>query len=195
MLAPLVNHIDKYVSATERDIAQFKSLVEVQHVDSKSFLLSPGEHINKEFFVIKGCLKAYYMDSKGYRHIIQFAEEDWWVSDFEAFYKGQRSKLYIEAIEDTTVLSISNDNKEKLFSAAPIFERYFRILLTNAFIGVRKRILSSLEKDAKERYLEFCQSYPSLEKRVQNNHIANYLGISPQSLCRIKRNLKKELVN
>ena len=191
MLNPLENHLKKYVQATEGDIRFFKSLVKPIEINAKSYLLEPGEMANDEFFVIKGCLKAYYMDSKGARHIIQFAVENWWVGDFEAFYNNKPSKLYIEAIEDSMVLALNYKDREQLFQRAPIFERYFRILLTNAFIGVRKRILSSLEKDAKERYVEFCLAHPTLEKRVQSAHIANYLGISPQSLSRIKSNLKK----
>lgn len=195
MYTLLENHIKKYVRATDDEIKLFTDKVSPLKLQAKSYLLQPGQIVKNEFFVIEGCLKAYYLDSKGGRHIIQFAIENWWVSDFEAFYNGTPSKLYIEAIEDSVILSINLNNKEKLFTEAPIFNRYFRILLTNAFIGVRKRILSSLEKDAQSRYLEFCKAYPSIEKRVQNNHIANYLGISPQSLCRIKRKLKKEVVD
>ncbi|MFX0556979.1 Crp/Fnr family transcriptional regulator [Maribacter sp. CXY002] len=191
----LEKHIKKYIQPSEEDISLFSSLVTFQTVTAKSFLLEPGNSSKNEFFVVKGCLKAYYLDSKGARHIIQFAIENWWVSDFEAFYKNTPSTLYIEAIEDSTLLTLSYENKEILFLKSPIFERYFRILLTNAFIGVRKRILSSLQKDATERYLEFCNVYPSIEHRVQNNHIANYLGISPESLCRIKRALKNNLTN
>lgn len=194
MYPQLEKHIKNYVNAKDGEIALFSSLVTLHHIKAREYLLVPNQVVKEEFFVVKGCFKAYYLDGNGARHIIQFAEENWWISDFEAFYKASNGKLYIEAIEDSTILAIDLKNKEKLFGQAPIFERYFRILLTNAFIGVRKRILSSLEKDAKERYLEFCNAYPSIEKRVQNNHIANYLGISPQSLCRIKRNLKKNLV-
>jgi len=191
MSSVLEEHVLKYVNASEKEIALFSSLVKTEHLKAKSFLLRPGQNVKNEFFVVEGCFKAYYLDDKGARHIIQFAEENWWISDFEGFYTGSSSKLYIEAIEDSIILAITLDNKKKLFHQAPIFERYFRILLTNAFIGVRKRILSSLEKNAKERYLEFCNAYPSIEKRVQSAHIANFLGISPQSLSRIKRNLKK----
>ena len=79
---------------------------------------------------------------------------------------------------------------EILLAKAPVFERYFRILVTNAFISQRKRILSSLEKSTKERYLEFCETYPNIENRVQNYHIANYLGVSAESLSRIRGKLK-----
>ncbi|WP_344928085.1 Crp/Fnr family transcriptional regulator [Aquimarina addita] len=160
----------------------------------KKFLLQPGAHIKHEYFVIKGCLKAYYLDAKGNRHIIQFAIENWWVGDFDAFYNDVPSKLHIESIESSTLFSISYDDLQELFITAPIFERYFRILVTSAFIAQRKRILSSLEKDTKQRYLEFCKTYPNIEDRVPNYDIANYLGVSAESISRIRRKMKSNPV-
>ena len=159
-------------------------------VGARKFLVKPGTPLKHSFFVNEGCLKAYYQDSKGDKHVIQFAIENWWVSDFEAFYLNEPTKLTIEAIEDATLLSLNQENLEILLTEAPVFERYFRILLTNAFIAQRKRVLSSLEKDTKERYLEFCETYPNIENRVQNYHIANYLGVSAESLSRIRGKLK-----
>ena len=100
------------------------------------------------------------------------------------------SKLYIEAVEDASLLAMNFNNLNLLFKKAPIFERYFRILVTNAFIAQRKRIMSTLEKSADERYLEFCATYPNIETRVTNYDVANYLGISAESLSRIRTKLK-----
>ena len=130
------------------------------------------------------------MDDKGNRHIIQFGIENWWIGDFDAFYNQTPSILHIEAIEDSKLLAISYDNLQKIYDEAPIFERYFRILTTKAFIAQRKRILSTLEKNTQERYLEFCVSYPNIEDRVPNYDIANYLGVSPENLSRVRRQLK-----
>lgn len=191
MYTSIENHVHTYVSVTETEIALFKSLLTELKVGAKHFLIEPDTPLKHCFFVITGCLKAYYLDSKGDKHVIQFAIENWWVSDFEAFYLNAPTKLYIEAIEDSTLLAINQDNLELLLAKAPVFERYFRILVTNAFIAQRKRILSSLEKNTRERYLDFCQSYPNIEHRVQNYHIANYLGVSAESLSRIRGKLKE----
>jgi CRP-like cAMP-binding protein len=96
------------------------------------------------------------------------------------------SELFIEAIEDSQLLSMHYDSLQKIYEKAPIFERYFRILTTQAFIAQRKRILSTLEKHTQERYLEFCQAYPNIKNRVPNYNIANYLGVSPENLSRIR---------
>ena len=190
MYVSIEAHIRKYITVSDSEIDVFKSLLTELKVSAREFLIKPGTPLKHCFFVNTGCLKAYYQDNKGDKHVIQFAIENWWVSDFEAFYLNEPTKLTIEAIEDSTLLAINQENLEILLSKAPIFERYFRILLTNAFIAQRKRVLSSLEKNTKERYLEFCAAYPNIENRVQNYHIANYLGVSAESLSRIRGKLK-----
>ena len=130
------------------------------------------------------------MDSKGNKSIIQFAIENWWIGDFDAFYNQVPSELYIEAIEDCQLLSIHYESLQNIYAQAPIFERYFRLLITQAFIAQRKRILSTLEKNTQERYLEFCASYPNIKDRVPNYNIANYLGVSPENLSRVRKSLK-----
>lgn len=190
MHSSIVKHIKNYIRPTEIDLELFNSALNEVSVAKGKFLLRPGTHVKHEYFVVKGCLKAYYVDDKGSSHIIQFAIENWWIGDFDAFYNHNPSRLYIEAIEDSTLLSINYDYLQNIYQDAPIFERYFRILITNSFISQRERILSSLEKNNQERYLEFCASYPNIENRVPNYDIANYLGISPENLSRVRGKLK-----
>jgi CRP/FNR family transcriptional regulator len=191
MFSSITNHLKHFVSPTKQDLQFFHSCLNTISVDKGKFLLLPGTQVKHEYFVVKGCLKAYYLDEKGNKHIIQFAIENWWIGDFDAFYNDVPSRLHIETVEYSTLLSISYDHLQLLFKNAPIFERYFRLLTTNAFIAQRKRILSSLEKEAKERYVEFCESYPSIEDRIPNYEIANYLGVSAESLSRVRSKLKR----
>lgn len=190
MHSAIRHHILKYVQASEQEIKAFCSYLQPINVPKKSFLLQPNQHVSYEYFVIKGCLRAYYMDDKGNKHIVQFAVEDWWVGDFDAFYNEVPSNLYVQAIEESELLSISKENIEALFKQYPVFERYFRLLVTSAFISQQKRILSSLQKNTQERYIDFCNTYPNIEDRVPNYHIANYLGVSAESISRIRRVLK-----
>lgn len=191
MHSNITNHLKHYINPTEQDLQLFYACLNTIAVDKGKFLLQPGTQVKHEYFVVEGCLKAYYLDEKGHRHIIQFAIENWWIGDFEAFYNSVPSRLYIETIEQSTLLSINYDRLQELYITAPIFERYFRLLITNAFISQQKRILSSLEKDTKERYVEFCKSYPNIEDRIPDYEIANYLGVSPESLSRIRSKLKR----
>lgn len=186
----IADHVKRYVTPNNSDLELLQSLLNEVSMAKGTFLLQPGTQVKHEYFVVEGCLKAYYMDEKGSRHIIQFAIENWWIGDFDAYFNGNPSRLYLEAIEPSRLLSISYENLQHLYEKAPIFERYFRILVTNAFISQRKRILSILEKDTKERYLEFCTSYPNIENRVANYDIANYLGVSAENLSRVRRTLK-----
>lgn len=185
----LIEHVKKQVNPRPEDLHLFTSKLREVVVTKGKFVLQPDTHVKHEYFVLKGCLSAYYLDKKGNKSIVQFAIENWWVGDFDAFYNHVPSKLHIEALEDSTLLAINYDDLQTLFEQSPIFERYFRILVTSAFISLRKRILSSLGKSVKERYLEFCESYPNIEGRVPNYQIANYLGVSAEGLSRARRKM------
>jgi CRP/FNR family transcriptional regulator len=183
----ILNHLKKVIALTDSEQQEFTSILEEIRISKKNFLIEPGDLVNSEFYVVSGCLKAYYLDESGDKHIIQFAVEDWWISDFEAFFNKVPAKLYVETIEDSTLLAINREALEILYTRIPKFERFFRIKTTSAFVSLRSRILSTLQKSGKERYLEFCESYPKIEQRVPNYHIANYLGLKPESLSRIRK--------
>lgn len=183
----ILNHLRKVISLTESEEQEFTSILEEVKISKKNFLIEPGDLVNSEYYVVSGCLEAYYLDESGDKHIIQFAVEDWWISDFEAFFNQAPAKLYLETIEDSTLLAINREALEILYTRIPKFERFFRIKTTSAFVSLRTRILSTLQKSGKERYLEFCEAYPKIEQRVPNYHIANYLGLKPESLSRIRK--------
>ncbi|CAM4138418.1 Crp/Fnr family transcriptional regulator [Gillisia hiemivivida] len=183
----ILNHLTKVISLTESEQQEFTSILEDIRISKKNFLIEPGDLVNSEYYVVSGCLEAYYLDETGDKHIIQFAVEDWWISDFEAFFNKVPAKLYLETIEDSVLLAINREALEILYTRIPKFERFFRIKTTSAFVSLRSRILSTLQKSGKERYLEFCEFYPKIEQRVPNYHIANYLGLKPESLSRIRK--------
>ena len=98
-------------------------------------------------------------------------------------------ELNVEGLEDCELLAIHRDAQEELYRRIPKFERFFRIKVMNSFIALRSRIMSNLQKSGKERYLEFYDQFPELQNRIANYHIANYLGIKPESLSRIRKEL------
>ncbi len=183
----ILDHLEKIISLSDSEQQEFTSILEEIRISKKNFLIEPGDLVNSEYYVVSGCLEAYYLDESGDKHIIQFALEDWWISDFEAFFNNVPAKLYLETIEDSVLLAINREALEILYTRIPQFERFFRIKTTSAFVSLRTRILSTLQKSGKERYLEFCESYPKIEQRVPNYHIANYLGLKPESLSRIRK--------
>ncbi len=185
----ILKHVTSKIELSKDEQREFVGILTEKNISKKEILIAPGQAVDCEYYVVKGCLKAYYLDKNGNKHIIQFALEDWWISDFEAFFGNYPAQLYVEAIEDSVLLGIHRDTLETLYLRIPKFERFFRIKTTNAFVALRSRVLSSLQKNNKERYLEFCQKYPEIENRVPNYHIANYLGIKPESLSRLRKEL------
>ena len=190
MYSEIRRHLLESVNLTFSELDEFCGLLKEVHLPKKTPLIQPNDLVSYEYFVVSGCLQAYYLDESGERHIIQFAIEDWWISDFEAFFNREPAQLYIESIEDSVLLGLHGEVLEELFVRIPKFERFFRIKTTNAFVSLRARILESLQQSSSERYLNFCMKYPNIEKRVTNHHIANYLGIQPESLSRIRKELQ-----
>jgi len=192
MYTTILKHVNQLIILTEKEQDYFKSILFPVEIAIRKKLVQPSRFVKHEYFVVKGCLIGYYLDETGKKNIIQFAIENWWIGDFNAFYNGVPSKFYIEAIEDSSLLAIHYDDLQQLFENVPKFERYFRILVTNGFISLQSRILSSLQNETTARYLEFCKAYPNIEQRVANYHIANYLGVSAESLSRVRRKLVKK---
>jgi CRP-like cAMP-binding protein len=136
-------------------------------------------------------MRCYSVDKKGDEHVIQFAIEDWWISDLTSYISGQPSLHNIDALEDSELLLIDTTVREKLLSEVPKLERFFRLLLERGLIAASQRLACTLEVSAEERYLQFMKAFPALVQRIPQNQIASYLGIAPESLSRIRKHLSK----
>ena len=191
MFNELLKHIEEVIQLSQPEKDRFTSILIKKKLRKRQFLIQEGDRVKYEYFVASGCLKAYEVDDNGDEHIIQFAKENWWISDFKAFFEGGIATLNIDSIEESIVYGIEKQDLEDLFLDVPKFDRFFRIKLTSAFVALQSRILSSLDKSNLERYLDFQKAYPNIEQRVPNYMIANYLGIKPESLSRIRKNLLK----
>ena len=183
--------ISKHISLTANEIEFFTSLLKSKSLATGEFLLREGDICKYESFVVKGCLKTYYLDEEGLEHIIDFSIEEWWADDLYSFLTQTPSKYNIKAIEDTAILQIARPDLELLYQKIPKFERFFRILFQNAFIAQREQINLSLSASAADRYLLFIKKKPYAEKRFSQKDIASYLGITPQFLSTLKRKLNQ----
>ncbi|WP_350290932.1 Crp/Fnr family transcriptional regulator [uncultured Croceitalea sp.] len=150
-------------------------------------LIEQGSIVNHQYFVLKGCLRTFMIDSEGKEHTIQFATENWWVSDYISYYKKVKSLMVVECLEDCQLLKINRTDLDDLFDQFPLVERFFRKQLENAFVAFQIRILSSLHQTAENRYSLFIKNYSDIEQRVKNYQIASYLGITPESLSRLRK--------
>ena len=155
-------------------------------------LLKPGEIVRYQCYVIDGCLCSYFIDQAAKEHIVQFAISDWWISDYTAFYKQEKSILHIECIQNATVLRLSRDDMHYLFDQCAEIERFFRLKTESYISSFQKRIIGDLAKPAKARYEDFIRTYPNIEQSVKNYHIASYLGITSESLSRIRKELSSK---
>ena len=186
MWDPLIKSLGKYVTISGEDAAIIVSLFAFKKFRKRQYILQDGDITRYETFILKGVTRTYEVDEKGQEHVVQFGLEDWWVGDLYSFLTEIPTGYNIDCIEDTEVLQITKANLEILYQQVPKMERHFRILVQNAFIASTRRVVDILAKSASERYKEFTNMYPQIEQRVPNNQIACYLGITPQSLSRIR---------
>ncbi len=182
----LLEYFSKMMPLTDEEKELVASKFQPRLYRKRQFILQEGDVCNVFNFVVSGCLRMYNIDESGTTHIIQFAIENWWISDKGSFYSQKPSALNIEAVEDTTVLQIKHDDLLDLYVKAPKFDRIFRVLVENSLIKMQERLLQNMGSDARIRYEEFLKQYPTLANRIPNTHIASFLGITPEFLSKIR---------
>ncbi|HXD76897.1 MAG TPA: Crp/Fnr family transcriptional regulator [Puia sp.] len=184
--------VARYIGLSEEESSFFHSLLKHRRVKKKSFLLQEGEICDFEAFVIKGCIRSYYLDKEGTETILHFAVEDWWVSDLTSFSERTPSNLFIETLEDCELLSIDHPGKSMLFEKIPAFERMFRVLVQRSLSVLQQRFYATVSQSAEERYLQFLEKYPGIVQRVPQHQIARYIGVSPEFLSKIRNTLHRK---
>ncbi|MGO4773381.1 Crp/Fnr family transcriptional regulator [Flavobacterium sp. W22_SRS_FK3] len=186
------SHILEKVTLNEQEKQKIITYFIAKKLRKKEFLLKEGEICRYLSFVEKGLLKSYNVDPKGIEHVNMFALEGWWSSDIYSFFTGEKAIFYIDAIQDSEILMITLSDFEKMTLEIPIMDRYFRILFQNSLVTKEHRLLSSVTYSAKEKYSNLFQSNPELIQRVPQNLIASYLGITPETLSRVKKEITKQ---
>ncbi|QEC66498.1 Crp/Fnr family transcriptional regulator [Panacibacter ginsenosidivorans] len=187
----LLQNVSKHISLDEAEKDYFTSLLKERQVTKKELILKEGQlcrHIN---FVNTGILRAYYNCKDGKESTIMFAVEDWWITDMYCFINHKPAMLQIEAVENSNILQLQKSDLDKLYMKVPRFERFFRIIMQNAYIREQLRIIQNLSLTAEERYNIFLEKYPHVAKQVTLKQIASYLGITPEFLSMVRANKKK----
>jgi len=185
MPAQLKEHIEKIVPLTDDEYAFVISHFKSRKYKKHQFLIQKGDLVPCYYFVLKGLLKLVFTDDTERQHIIAFAMEDWWESDFYAFYTKTKATMSLECLEDTEVLCLTLEDYRKLCDGLQKMERFFLEKATFGFLGAQRRIISSLTSNVKERYEQLLKQYPSLIQRVPKSLIAAYLGVSRETLSRL----------
>lgn len=184
--APLIAYFQNMLPLTEEEVELVSAKFHPRLYRKRQFILQEGDVCNVFNFVVSGCLRMYKIDESGSTHIIQFAIENWWISDMGSFYSMKPSEMCIEAVEDTTVLQIKHDDLLELYKKTTKLDRLFRILVEKSLIGMQQRLLQNFSSDARVRYETFLKQYSTLANRIPNTYIASYLGITPEFLSKIR---------
>jgi len=148
-------------------------------------IIHEGDYVSSEYVVVKGLMRVSRVDCDGKEHIVQFAMEDWWITDTQAFHDRTKATLIVDCLEDTEAFAISLDDKEKLCRELQKMEYFFLKKTTAAYINLQKRILCFISANAADRYNALITVYPGLLQRVPKSMIASYLGVSRETLSRL----------
>ena len=189
MFEVLFSNIRQKIEITEREEEICRSLFIPKKLRKRQYLLQQGDVSKYTAFVEKGLLRAYAIDDKGSELIMQFAPEGWWIGDMYSSVTGEPAETNIDAIEDSELLLLTNQAREQLLLEAPVFERFFRLLLQNSFIALQRRLKGNIIQTAEEKYKNFIRLYPNIVQRVPQHNIASFLGITPESLSRVRKQM------
>lgn len=189
MYESLIKHINQIVSLSDDEINLLNLYFKPRSFKKKQYLFEQGEVVKYEYFILKGCLKTFNLNEAGEEHILSFSVENWWIGDLYSFWTGNPSNYSVMALEDCDLLLIDHENLEQLYSRIPKMERYFRILIKNAYVAAQGRIIGNIGQTAEKRYIDFIAKYPNLEQRIPQYMLASYLGITPEFLSKIRRRL------
>jgi CRP-like cAMP-binding protein len=181
----LRQHIESITPLTDGEFDYILSHFTTRKIKKHQFLLQQGDPVTNDYWVVSGLLKAYHANEEGREHILQFAMENWWVTDYQAYFNQTLSSLYIDCIEDAEVLCLSLYNREKICAELHKMEHFFRKKSNAGYVALQRRILSLLNNNTKERYEQLLHQYPILLQRVPKTLIAAYLGVSRETLSRL----------
>lgn len=178
-------HIGKTIELTQEEFDFVYSHFKPLSFKKGQVIIREGDKVEQEYFVLDGCLKAFFINDDIKMHILQFAMPTWWTSDYNALYTKTKATINVDCITDAQVLSISGDDREKICKEIHNVEYFFRWRTNRGYVAAQKRLLSLMNNDARTRYEELLQMYPQLYSLVPKHLIAAYLGVSRETLSRL----------
>ncbi|KIO75012.1 cyclic nucleotide-binding protein [Pedobacter lusitanus] len=186
MYQELLDHIRKYVQLEPQEEQLLCDKLELKKLKRKEFLLEPGKLCKGNYFVVKGCLRQFFINRKLNEQIIHFGIENWWIADHDSLLNHQPATCYIQAIEEAELLLLNEKDTVMLFKEVPALETYFRIMMQKSFVAAQRRIGFIFNQTEEERYRHFSKLFPDFVQRVPQYMLASYLGFTPQFLSRLR---------
>lgn len=181
----LRKHIEEITSVTDEEFDYIKTFFTLRQVRKHQYLLQDGDQATNEFCIAAGIFRVFYVDKDGKEHIVQFAQQNWWMSDYGAYFHQKKTNMHIECMESGEVFSTTLHGREKLAADLHKMEHFFRVKLTNGYVGQQRRIMSLLSSTPQQRYEEFAELYPNMMQKIPKKYIAEYLGVSRETLSRL----------
>ncbi len=188
-IKPFLDYINQRIQLTTEEESTLLSRIRVRKYLKGQFVVQNGNVCKHENFVLSGCLKTFYIDNEGQEHVVMFAIENWWTSDLGSFITQMPADLNVQCLENSELVQIHYNDLQQLYIDIPGLERFFRIIIQNAFVAAQKRIINNFSLPATDRYIQFREQYPKIEQRVPQYMIASYLGITKEFLSKIRSQL------
>lgn len=182
----LQQHISKRVSFSEDDFLAFFNAFQLIKVKKKQFIVQPEFVAKHRYYVVTGSFRAYVIGDAGEEHTIQFAIDDWWISDYNSYIFQQPASMFIMALEDSTVLRIDYDTEQALKQQKHVFETFFRILAEGTAAHMARRVITNLTQTAEQRYEGFLERYPLIVNKVPQYALASFLGMTTEYLSKLR---------
>lgn len=189
MFETLLKSINAIVKLTEEEEEHFKTFFTHKKILKKQFIAQQDDPSKYLIYVVSGALKSFTTDQQGNNKIMQFAIENWWMAENNSFFTGEPSMYSMDAIEDSQLLLLTHENYEKMLSEIPKMEKYWRSILEKRIIAMQRRITIMLTYSIEKKYTRFIEIYPNLNSRFPQHLIASYLGISPETLSRLRKTI------
>ncbi|MEI6346470.1 MAG: Crp/Fnr family transcriptional regulator [Bacteroidota bacterium] len=183
----IIQHIKNLIDLSESEIEVFNKHTEIIPLKKKEYLLQQGKTCKHLYFVEKGCLKMYFISKKGTEQITQFAIDGWWISDYQSLVNNIPSEYYIQAVEESKILSIAVNSFDILLTELPQVEKYFRKMMQKSIAGAQLRSKLMYEMSKEEFYVHFSSTFPEFMSRVPQYMIASYLGLTPEYLSELRK--------
>ena len=185
----LIDYINLKIELNQEEQEKVANAYNLRQVKKKDFFLKEGTQCIYQGFVVGGTFRIFYTDKKSLEHVLYFAFKDWWIGDIASFFDDIPTKLNAQAMEDSWILAIGKEEIDQLFQDVPKLERLFRIITQRTLSVLQKRFFLTVSANAEERYEELIQRHAGIEQLVPQHQIASYLGILPESLSRMKKQL------
>jgi CRP-like cAMP-binding protein len=180
-------HLEKFVSVTDADFEAITGFLGVRRVGKKENLLEEGQACKAQYFVIKGCLRLFFLNDKGTEQTTQFAIENWWLTDSIAFERGLPASFSVQAVEPSVVLVLTSSDMEAMLRDFPFLEKYFRIIFHKAYAASQFRVRYIFDFSKEAFYLHFLKAHPGFAQRVPQYLLASFLGLTPEYLSEIRK--------